>query len=255
MIKLFVTDLDGCISHPFKTPKWETINKIRELNLLSRTDETVPPLTICTGRPYPYAEAVAQWLDVRLPFVFESAALYIWEGNKIETALSSHDGALEPIRKMKQWIAVELLESFPTAQLEFTKMMDAGIVCPDKAVVKEMYPVMKKKVEADHPELEIHTTDVSVNILMPGNNKLQGMRLLAEKMGVELSEIAYIGDSGGDIPALEKVKLPYSPSNATAAVKKVTRNLKVKTTDAVLEAYQEVVELNRESLAKSHRSR
>lgn len=246
MIKLFVTDLDGCISYPFQTPKWETINKIRELNLLSRTDETVPPLTICTGRPYPYAEAVAQWLDVRIPFVFESAALYIWEGNKIETALSSTDGALKPIREMKQWIKGELLNSFPTAQLEFTKMMDAGIVCPDKDVVQEMYPVMRKKVEADYPELEIHTTDVSVNILMPGNNKLQGMKLLAKKVGVELGEIAYIGDTGGDIPALEKVKMPYSPSNATAAVKKVTRNLESETTDAVLEAYQQVIEMNRE---------
>lgn len=251
MIKLFVTDLDGCVSHPFKTPKWETINKIRELNLLSRTDEMVPPLTICTGRPYPYAEAVAQWLDIRIPFVFESAALYIWEGNKIETALSSDDHVLEPIYNMKSWIKNELLSSFPTAQLEFTKMMDAGIVCPDKTVVEEIYPVMKKKVEADHPELEIHTTDVSVNILMPGNNKLQGMKLLAEKVGVELSEISYIGDTGGDIPALEKVKLPYSPSNATAAVKKVTRNIEAETTDAVLEAYKEVIELNREELAKS----
>lgn len=249
MIKLFVTDLDGCISHPFKTPKWEIINKIRELNLLSRTDETIPPLTICTGRPYPYAEAVAQWLDVRLPFVFESAALYIWEGNKIETALSSQDGVLEPIHNMKNWIQKDLLTSFPTAQFEFTKMMDAGIVCPDKSVVEKMYPLMKKKVEADHPELEIHKTDVSVNILMPGNNKLQGMKLLAEKVGVELSEIAYIGDSGGDIAALENVKLAFSPSNATAAVKKVTRNLESETTDAVLEAYQEVIELNREDLA------
>ncbi len=251
MIKLFVTDLDGCISHPFKTPKWDTINKIRELNLLSRTDEAVPPLTICTGRPYPYAEAVAQWLDVRIPFVFESAALYIWEGNRIETALESHDGALEPIRKMKKWIQKDLLTSFPTAQLEFTKMMDAGIVCPDKDVVQKMYPVMREKVEADHPELEIHTTDVSVNILMPGNNKLQGMKLLAEKVGVELSEIAYIGDTGGDVPALKNVKLAFSPKNATRAVKDVTTNLDVETTDAVLQAYQNVIELNRENLRKS----
>lgn len=245
MIKLFVTDLDGCISYPFKTPKWETINKIRELNLLSRTDETVPPLTICTGRPYPYAEAVAQWLDVQLPFVFESAALYIWEGNKIETALESHDGALDPIRKMKEWIQKDLLTSFPTAQFEFTKMMDAGIVCPDKDVVEKMHPIMQKKVDADYPELEIHTTDVSVNILMPGNNKLQGMKLLAKKVGVELNEIAYIGDTGGDIPALENVKMAFSPKNATRAVKDVTTNLESETTDAVLEAYQEIIEWNR----------
>ncbi|MDX1642440.1 MAG: HAD hydrolase family protein [Balneolaceae bacterium] len=249
MIQLFVTDIDGCISYPFKTPNWETINKIRELNLKSRVDENIPPLTICTGRPYPYAEAVAQWLDVRIPFVFESAGLYLWEGNKIETALESHDGALEPIRKLQQWIKKDLLPLFPTAQLEFTKMMDAGIVCPDESTVKEMHGKINEKVSADFPELEVHSTDVSVNILMPGNNKLQGMKLLAEKIGVELNEIAYIGDTSGDIDALKNVKLAFSPKNAIKEVKEVTHSLDVETTDAVLEAYKQIIKLNREHSA------
>jgi len=246
MIRLFVSDIDGCISHPFKTPKWETINKIRELNIQSRSDETIPPLTICTGRPYPYAEAVSQWLDVQIPFVFESAGLYIWEGNKIVTALNSEDGELEPIFHMKEWIKKDLLTSFQTAQPEFAKMMDAGIVCPDPSVIKEMIPIVKQKVDQDFPELEIHTTDISVNILMPGNNKLQGMKLLADSVGVTLEEIAYIGDSGGDIAALKHIKMPFSPSNAIPEVKEVTKTLKTETTDAVLEAYHEVIELNRQ---------
>lgn len=251
MIKLFVTDLDGCISYPFKTPKWETIHKIRELNLKSRVDENIPPLTICTGRPYPYAEAVAQWLDVRIPFVFESAALYIWEGNKIETALESHDGALEPIREMKQWLKQDLLPAFPTAQLEFAKMMDAGIVCPDVKTVEAMHKRVREKISADYPDLEVHATDVSVNILMPGNNKLQGMKLLAGKLEISLDEIAYIGDTSGDIPALKQVKQAYSPKNAIRAVKDVTHTLESETTDAVLEAYQKIIELNREHSDKS----
>ena len=244
MIKLFVTDLDGCISYPFRTPKWETINKIRELNLKSRTDETIPSLTICTGRPYPYAEAVAQWLDVRIPFVFESAALYIWEGNKIETALNSHDSELKPIRDLKQWIQADLLPAFPTAQLEFTKMMDAGVVCPDKETIMSMLEKIEAKISSDYSDMEVHFTDVSVNILMPGNNKAQGMKLLAEKLGITLDEIAYIGDTGGDVPALKEVKLAYSPKNATRAVKNVTKNLEFETTDAVLQAYHQIISWN-----------
>lgn len=251
MIKLFVTDLDGCISYPFQTPRWETINKIRELNIRSRTDENIPPLTICTGRPYPYAEAVAQWLDIRIPFVFESAGLYLWEGNKIETALKSHDGELEPIRSMQQWIKNHLLPSFPTAQLEFTKMMDAGIVCPDEKTVREMHSKISEKVSADFPDLEVHSTDVSVNILMPGNNKLQGMNLLSRKLGIQLDEIAYIGDTSGDIEALKNVKLAYSPANAIKSVKDVTQNLDFETTDAVHEAYRKIIQYNQEIPAAS----
>lgn len=245
MIKLFVTDLDGCISYAFKTPKWETIHQIRELNIKSRSDENIPPLSICTGRPYPYAEAVAQWLDIRLPFVFESAGVYHWNGNRIETALLNTTDVLTPIKEMKEWMIAEILPNFPSASIEFTKMMDAGIIAHEKEVIDMIIPIVEKKLADDFPDLEMHVTDVSVNILMPGNNKLQGLQLLANALDISLDEIAYIGDTGGDIPALTAVKMPFSPSNATAAVKKVTTNLDLQTSGAVLEAYKRVIDYNR----------
>jgi hypothetical protein len=65
MIRLFVVDLDGCISFPFVTPDWEAINVIRDLNIASKHDPSIPPITICTGRPLPYAEAVAAYTTLR----------------------------------------------------------------------------------------------------------------------------------------------------------------------------------------------
>ena len=245
MIKLFVTDLDGCISFPFKTPNWGNINKIRELNLRSREDEHIPSLSICTGRPYPYAEAVAQWLDIRLPFVFESAGLYHWNGNRIETALDNTNDKLKPINEVKMWIQEAILPNFPTTNLEFTKLMDAGIVSPDKQIILEILPVVEEKIQSDFPQLELHATDISINILLKGNNKLQGMKLLADSLNIGLDEIAYIGDTSGDIPALEKVKMAFCPSNATRGVKNVSRNMEAQTSEAVLKAYNTIVEYNR----------
>lgn len=248
MIKLFVTDLDGCISYPFRSPKWDAVQKIREYNIQSRTDDSIPPLTICTGRPYPYAEAVAQWLDVRHPFVFESAGLYHWDGNRIETALNGSEKELQPIHEMKKWIKDHILPIYPTANIEFTKMMDAGIVTPHRNVVDEVLPLIERKVLEDYPGLVVHWTDVSVNVLMPGNDKLQGMKLLAESQQISLDNIAYIGDTGGDIQALKHTGLAYSPKNATRGVKEVSRNLDYETTDAVLEAYRQVIEYNRSQI-------
>lgn len=245
MIKLFVTDLDGCIAYPFKTPKWDILTKIRDLNLESRNDPTVPPLSICTGRPYPYAEAIAQLLDVRIPFVFESAGLYIWDGNRIKTALNNDMEALEPIRMMRNWIIKEILPDYPSAAIEFTKKMDAGVVSMEKEFIDQIYPRIAEKVEKEFQELEIHITDVSVNVLLKGNNKLQGMKLLAEHLMIGLDEIAYIGDTGGDIPALEGVGMPFCPSNATRGVKNISKNLTAETTEAVLAAYEETIAHNR----------
>lgn len=248
MIKLFVTDLDGCVSYPFKTPNWEGINTLRELNLLSRSQPDIPPLSICTGRPLPYAEAVAQWLDIQLPFVFESAGLFRWEGNRIETALPSLDGILlAPINEMKTWLAKDILPKYPEATLEFTKMMDAGIVCANEDIVNEIYELVRKKISQSFPDLEIHTTDVSVNILMPGNNKLQGLKLLGEALNLELSEMAFIGDSGGDVPALKKVKFAFAPANARQVAKDHAEVMTGKTVDAVIQAYKKIIAYNRES--------
>ncbi|TVR16219.1 MAG: HAD family phosphatase [Balneolaceae bacterium] len=245
MIKLFVTDLDGCISYPFKTPRWDSINKIRELNIASRQDNHVPPLTICTGRPYPYAEAVAQWLDVRLPFVFESAGLFITEEYRVHSALGQNNGILDSIKEMRTWMEESVIPKFPSAMIEFTKRMDAGIVATDKDVIDAIIPVVKEKMETDYPHLEMHVTDVSVNVLVGGNNKLQGMKLLAEHLNITLDEIAYIGDTGGDLVALKEVKMPFAPKNATAAVRKNSITINSETTDAVLEAYEQVVKYNR----------
>ena len=245
MIKLFVTDLDGCISFPFQAPIWENMTLIRGLNEESRNDDTIPPLTICTGRPYPYAEAVAQWLNVDIPFVFESAGLYLWNGNYIKTALKNEIVDLHPINDLRSWIQNEVLPDFPSAAIEFTKKMDAGVVAMEKSVIDKIHNLVKKKVEESYPMLEIHITDVSVNVLLGGNNKLQGMKLLAEELQITLEEIAYIGDTGGDIPALKEVKMAFCPSNATRAVKNVSKEIDGKTSDAVLSAYREVIAYNR----------
>lgn len=248
MIKLFVTDLDGCISFPFQSPVWENMTQIRKLNEESRSDKTVPALTICTGRPYPYAEAVAQWLNIDIPFVFESAGLYLWSGNFIKNALKDEKNDLLPINELRSWIQDEVLPAFPSAAIEFTKKMDAGVVAPEKSVIDQIHTRIKERVEGSYPMLEIHITDVSVNVLISGNNKLQGMKLLAEELDITLDEIAYIGDTGGDIPALKEVKMAFSPSNATRAVKEVSKEMKGKTSDAVLAAYKEIIEYNRSLL-------
>ena len=247
MIKLFVTDLDGCISMPFETPHWDSINKIRELNQESRKDQSIPPLTICTGRPHPYAEAVAQWLDVQLPFVFESAGLYHWEGNRIETAIEKSNGTLEQIREMKKWLTDELLPNFSGAELEFSKMMDAGVVCPDENIINKIHELVLAKTEVDFPDLEVHTTEVSVNILLAGNNKLQGLKLLGNSLNITLDEMAYIGDSSGDVPALKNVKMPFAPQNARDVAKQHATIISKESTEAVLEAYHRIIRFNRES--------
>ncbi len=248
MIKLFVLDVDGCISYPFKTPDWDTLTKIRNLNLKSRQEPDIPSITLCTGRPYPYAEAVAQWLDIRHPFIFESAGLYHWDGNRIETGIGGNTAngqGMNSIHAFKEWLTESVIPDYPDILLEFTKMMDAGVVSPNTSQIDQIYNRIMEHVEKNYPELEVHRTEISVNTLLAGNNKGTGIELLSRELGISSDQMAYIGDSEGDLPALEKVARPFAPLNAIERVKEVAEVLPYETSGAILEAYQRLIKQNK----------
>lgn len=247
MTKLFVTDLDGCVSIPFKTPNWQQVTHVRNLNIESIDDPTIPPLSICSGRPYPYVEAVAQWLDVRLPVIFESGGMYDLNTNEFDQNGFFDEEALEHVNDLKRWMRETVISKFPSGIMEFSKLMDAGFVHPDTEAIEEALPVVEQYVAENYSEFEVHHTDISINIILSRNNKKAGIQKLVDKLGIELDEVAYIGDSNGDIPALKVVGKSFAPSNAKPSVKEVVDYpMEEKATAAVLKAYKMVIDFNRE---------
>lgn len=283
-IEYFVSDVDGCLATPFQEPDWDALSQLRAYHQRARRDRQTkghspyPLLSICTGRPLAYTEALTQWLGVRTPFVFESALVFDLESYQISGAathrhawiqadatrihtitatgdygldtfstLSQHP-VVQDIRLVKEWFLNDVIPRYPEMSIEFAKILDAGLVCHDPSLVdlveKETQEYLKQ-VDLDH--LEIHTTDVSINVLLGGNNKGLGLRLLANTFQTPLSHIAYIGDSSGDIPALDVVGRPFTPSNARKIVReqKHYHHLSTHTTASVLEAYEICVKENK----------
>ncbi|MEL7834117.1 HAD hydrolase family protein [Fodinibius sp. Rm-B-1B1-1] len=249
MIKLFITDLDGCISTPFKTPEWDLLSQIRRLNEQSSHDMAVPSLSICSGRPFPYVEAVAQWLGITNHVVFESAGVFELASNTIKLHPSFDDEAELQVRELKQWLNNEIVPLDDNFIIEFTKKMDAGIIHLDTEVIQEIYPRIKEYVSDNYPRFEVHDTDVSINIVLSENNKRTGIHQLCEIMDLSPDEVAYIGDSSGDIPGLKFVGKPFAPKNAAESVKREAEVLDGEVTKAVLEAYRQIIRENRKKLA------
>lgn len=251
MIKLFITDIDGCISTPFKTPDWDLLSQIRRLNEQSIHDMAVPSLSICSGRPFPYVEAVAQWLGIENPVVFESAGVYELSTNKMRLLPAFDEKANEQVRELKRWLQDEMVPRYPDLIIEFTKKMDAGIIHLEKEVIDDIYPQIVEYVKKNYPDFEVHKTDVSINIILGENNKRNGILELCEMMDLEPQEVAYIGDSSGDIPGLKIVGRAFAPLNASDEVKKEAEVLEAEVTDAVLMAYRNVIQENRQILAEA----
>lgn len=246
MIKLFITDIDGCLTKPFEAPDWELISAIRQLNIKSKRTQEIPPITICTGRPQPYAEAVAQWLDVRFPIVFESSGLYYLKENRIELHEDFSEDAREKVDELKNWLLNNIISSYSGMELEFAKIMDAGLIHTDMKVIDEVVPRIKSFVASHYPDFEVHKTEVSVNTLLKSSNKKKGILQLCKHIGVTPEEVAYIGDSSGDIPALEIVGHAFAPANAHINVKKV-EGISIcssSITQAVLDVYRGLIREN-----------
>jgi HAD superfamily hydrolase (TIGR01484 family) len=251
MIKLFITDIDGCLTRPFKTPDWELLSQLRRLNEQSAHDMAVPPLSICSGRPFPYVEAVAQWLGVDKPVVFESAGIYELETNKIDFLPAFDGSAQQQVEELKKWMREELVPQYSNLIIEFTKRMDAGVIHLDKSVIDEIYPQVVEYVNEHYPRFEVHYTDVSINIILKKNNKRNGILELCEVLGLEPREVAYIGDSSGDIPGLKVVGKAFAPLNASEDVKSVAEVVQAEVTEALLMSYRQVIRENRRILAEA----
>lgn len=246
MIKLFITDLDGCITHPFLSPDWEAITQIKELNERSKSEEHIPELTICSGRPFPYVEAVGQWLNVDKPMVFESGGgIYDIKTNEISWNPHFNEEAKQAVEEIKTWLSTTLIKNFKGTYPEFAKYTDAGLVNPDPSKIALMHKEVLNFVGEKYPIFEVHATDISVNIILTKANKGEGIRMLCKQLGLELSEVAYIGDSSGDIPGLEIVGKSYAPENGTTSVKSRVDKITPKATRGVLEAYLDLIDFNK----------
>lgn len=250
MIKLFITDIDGCLTVPFETPDWESLSEIRRLNEQSHHDIAVPSLSICSGRPFSYVEAVTQWLGIDNPTIFESAGVYDISSNKLNFLPAFDEQAERQVNELRQWMEDELVPRYPGLIPEFTKRMDAGVIHIEKEVIDEVYPRIEDYVAKHYPRFEVHNTDISVNVVLANNNKRNGILELCNLLNLEADQVAYIGDSSGDIPGLEVVGYPFAPLNATEAVKEHAEVVDAKATDAVLMTYRRVIEMNRKMLAE-----
>ena len=252
MIKLFVADMDGCLSFPFEQPHWPSIHRLMELNGMSESEETIPALTICTGRPLNYTEAIAQWMGLKLPFVFEGGGgTYHPVTNELKWSAFLDDETMQALSDIQHWIDENILTDYPEFIPEFTKKTHLGLVHNDEQQIYEAYKLVEEHVHAHYNQFETHYTDVSINVVHKEANKARGVKELSRLTGIKVSEMAYIGDGTNDIPAMELVGRAYAPVNSREEVKEVARTMYQEATPAVLAAFEEVIEENKREMAES----
>lgn len=256
LIRLFVCDIDGCLAEPYQSFDLSALAELAEAAARAEEEPAAPRITLCSGRAYSYVEATAQALGLTTPVLFESGG---GRFDPVEARTAWHPdftGELaEKLDAVRDWMTSDLLPG-TAMSLDHGKRTQAGLVGPHPEEIADAAGRVRRFLEENAPALRAFATEVSVDVLSPKLTKKQGLRWLADHLDVPLAETAYIGDSEGDIEALESVGLPLAPANAGKAVRRAVREAGGHVTEGrvlegTLEAYRQCVARNESFLEEN----
>ena len=247
-IRLIVCDLDGTLLNSRKLISSENLAAIREAQAKGIL------VTFCSGRVHTMLEAYTRLLDIRGPVVTANGAvifdtrtgempyrncadpervyplLRFCLARGLDSVVASSAGCWyspgsKRIARFEQYNEIARRDGLPLLTL---RLFD-----PDyqEALRGDIYKVLVSGLSVDEQtqvEEQVRSTgNLSVtssewglvDIGASGINKGNGVRILAELLGIKKNEICVMGDYQNDIPMLECAGLPIAMGNAGDTVK------------------------------------
>lgn len=220
MLRLFLADIDGCLSEPYTPYDLQGYTQLRDWSSRAANDVRYPRLGLCSGRSYAYVEAMAQALGLTAPALFESGggrfdlleARITWNP-RLTPAV---EGELEAARR---FLLEHIVPRSRTISFDYGKRSQAGIVSPTVGECESHLPAVEAFLEAELPDLTAFHTPYSIDIVPAGLTKADALRWLAIDEGLGLDELAFIGDTNGDAAAIRAAGVGFAPSNGSDVAK------------------------------------
>jgi HAD superfamily hydrolase (TIGR01484 family) len=223
-VRLIVSDVEGCITPPRRgiiDP--EEVRAVADYCKAARSDKSLPPLVLCTGRQIPYAECVSQLIGAFFPgfpsIVENGAFLYDVAKNDIIPNRALKPDLLPMLAEVSR--ETERLIKKYGAKKEYGKEVCISLNPPQDLTIEQFFEVVRSEMRQWSGVLEITHSKSAVDITPLGIDKAAGVRQLAERTGIPPEEMLGIGDTGGDMPMLRLVGTPTGPANASEEVRRV----------------------------------
>lgn len=222
-MRWIISDIDGCLTPEESVPwEWERFSAfVQRVRAANEGRSSLAPMTLCTGRPQPYVEAMMKMLGVTAPAICENGSvLYTLHDNYARYAPGIDFEKIHALRQLREYIEAELLAQYPGAVIQFGKEAQLSVFSQRP----EQFGPMRRQVEAylaDHhlAALSIAPSHFYLNITPEGTDKGSAVAAIRETLGVEREALIGIGDTEGDLPLARAVGWFACPANATDAIK------------------------------------
>ena len=222
MIKLIVTDIDGCLtSGGISRFDLAFFQEIQRWNRAARCNPSVPPITVCTGRPQPYVEAIVQLMDCYMPAICESGGVfYDFSSRTLLLNPAFTDDLKEKYQTLFDRVTVQFLNGARPITLEPGKFTEITLIPYPPLDVDTIWDEACEFLQPFEHDFRISRTRSVVNFSTHVIDKGKGIEWLSEKTDIMCKEMAGFGDSAVDALFLKHVTFPGCPDNAVPEVKK-----------------------------------
>lgn len=214
--------------------------RVAELRaLIDRINEPGRPVfSLCSGRAYAYVEAMTQLLGIRVPTLFESGAGMFDVTTGVSTFHPAFTAELRRDVKDISGFMEEVISRYPGLAMDYAKLTQGAAAGREEYGLYDALAEIKEFVEKEFPHFNTFHTHISIDVVPTGLTKAEGITWLAEEMGLSMEEVAFIGDTNGDLPALKIVGRSFCPANGQDLVKaQVDHASGLNDIDAVIEAF------------------
>lgn len=241
---LVICDIDGCIGSELQRPfDLACIARMAEHNRRAVSDGDRPIVTVCSGRPQPYAECVCRMIENMLvPCVCEMGVWVYHPGTNVYSMdpriTSEH---LSAVREASDWARVTLGPKGVAQQPG--KSASLTLYHADTDFLKSLeMPVREEFAKRGWP-LRVSMTWYYINCDLEFVSKGTGLDRVLAELRIDKRRIAGIGDTIGDKCIAERVGFFACPSNAAAAIKEHAHYIASKPeAEGVVEILERLVE-------------
>lgn len=216
---LIVSDIDGCLQPESNTAMdLESLSKIAAWNR-DAVRCGMPRLTLCSGRPQPFAEAMCKVIgNLSVPCVAENGVwLYHPGTNEYLMDPSITHEHLAAVREASAWLEREFGPIGVSQQPG--KTASISLYHPDTRVLREIRARVEERFAERGWPLRVSMTWLYINCDLRHVSKATGMRRLMEATGVPKERIAGIGDTMSDLAIRENCGYFACPANAVEEIK------------------------------------
>ena len=215
-----ICDLDGCLASESSGPfDLAQLTKLADHNLAAYAHKDRPIVTICTGRPLPFAEAMGRLIqNVSLPLIAESGVwLYHPEDNRyvIDPAITTEH--LEAVHGA----SVLLREKYAAQGVTQQPGKSAAVTLfhPDPAYLRDIIDEVRDMLAERKWPFRVSMTWLYINCDLEFISKRSGIERLMNVTGYSADRLAGIGDTMSDVTMSECLGYFACPANAEPEIK------------------------------------